>query len=138
MEFTDLPTLNAALNLTATGFLAGGYYWIRRGAVERHRACMLGACGASAAFLVSYLIYHWQVGSVPFTGQGWIRPVYFSILISHIVLAVAIVPLVILTLVRAMRGTFERHRRLARWTWPLWMYVSVTGAVIYWMLYHGG
>ncbi len=137
MEFTDLPTLNAALNLTATGFLGAGYYWIRRGDMRRHKAAMLGACLASAAFLASYLVYHWQVGSVPFTKQGWIRPVYFSILVSHIVLAIAIVPLVALTLARALRGTFERHRSIARWTWPLWMYVSVTGVVIYWMLYQG-
>lgn len=135
MEFEDLPTLNAALNLTAAAFLSAGYFWIRRGDSGRHRACMLGACLASAAFLASYLVYHWQVGSVPFTRQGWIRPVYFSILISHIVLAVAIVPIVALTLARALRGAFPAHRRIARWAWPLWMYVSVTGVVIYWMLY---
>ncbi len=138
MEFTELPTLNAALNLTATAFLVAGYYWIRRGDQRYHRMSMLGAAVASAAFLTSYLIYHWQVGSIPFTREGWVRPVYFSILISHIVLAVAIVPLVVLTLVRAFRGTFERHRRIARWTWPLWMYVSVSGVVIYWMLYRSG
>ncbi len=137
MEFSDLPTLNATLNLIAAAFLAAGYVWIRRGDTRRHKVCMLCACAASAAFLASYLIYHWQVGSVPFTRQGWIRPVYFSILISHIVLAAAIVPLVALTLMRALRGTFERHRRIARWTWPLWMYVSVTGVAIYWMLYRG-
>lgn len=137
MEFSDLPTLNACLNLLATAFLVTGYVRIRRGDMRRHRASMIGACASSAAFLTSYLVYHWQVGSVPYTGQGWIRPVYFAILISHIVLAVVIVPLVALTLLRAARGAFERHRRVARWTWPLWMYVSVTGVVIYWMLYHG-
>lgn len=137
MEFSDLPMLNACLNLVATAFLAAGYTWIRRGDMRRHRASMVCACAASAAFLTSYLVYHWQVGSVPYTGQGWIRPVYFAILISHIVLATVIVPLVALTLLRAARGNFERHRRIARWTWPLWMYVSVTGVVIYWMLYHG-
>lgn len=135
MDATTLPTVNAVLNLLATGFLTAGYVRIRQGDTARHRACMLGACAASAAFLVSYVVYHWQVGSVPFDGQGWIRPVYFAILISHIVLAAAIAPLVALTLVRALRGSFERHRRIARWTWPLWMYVSVTGVVIYCMLY---
>ncbi len=135
MAVTDLPTLNASLNLFATLCLACGYYWIRRGNISRHRLCMLGACLASAAFLTGYLVYHWQVGSVPFTGQGWIRSVYFVVLISHIVLAIVIVPLAATTLLRAWRGAFDRHRQIARWTWPLWMYVSVTGVVIYWMLY---
>ena len=137
MEFTDLATLNAILNSVAAVFLALGYVFIRRGAVQRHRACMLCACGASVAFLASYLVYHWQVGSVPFAGQGWIRPVYFSILLSHVVLAVVIVPLAAITVLRAWRGNFDRHRAIARWTWPLWMYVSVTGVAIYGMLYHG-
>ena len=137
MQFTDLPTLNACLNLVAMGFLSAGYFWIRRGDSRRHRICMTCACAASASFLASYLVYHWQVGSVPFTGQGWVRPVYFAVLISHIVLAVVIVPLVALTVARAWRGAFDRHRRIARWTWPLWMYVSATGVVVYWMLYHG-
>ena len=96
---------------------------------------MLAACAASTAFLASYLVYHWHVGSVPFEGQGWIRPLYFAILISHVVLAIIIVPLVATTLLRAMRGSFEMHRSIARWTWPLWMYVCVTGVVIYCMLY---
>lgn len=137
MAFTDLATLNAILNSVAAVFLALGFVFIRRGEVQRHRACMLCACGASVVFLTSYLVYHWQVGSVPFTGQGWIRPVYFSILVSHVVLAIAIVPLAVITLLRALRGNFDRHRAIARWTWPLWMYVSVTGVVIYGMLYHG-
>ncbi len=96
---------------------------------------MLSAFATSTLFLLSYLIYHFQVGSVPFDGQGWVRPLYFSILISHIILAAAIVPLVLVTLVRALRGRFERHKRIARWTLPLWLYVSVTGVVVYWMLY---
>ena len=96
---------------------------------------MVAACVGSAAFLTSYLIYHWQVGSVPFEKQGWIRPVYFTILISHIVLAITIVPLVVITLTRAFGGAFERHRRIAVWTWPLWMYVSATGVLVYCMLY---
>ena len=137
MEVTDLPAVNASLNLLATVFLSLGYWQIRRGETQRHRVCMLCACVASMAFLASYLVYHWQVGSVAFTGRGWIRPVYFSILISHIVLAIVIVPLAALTLFRAWRGAFDRHRSIARWTWPLWMYVSVTGIVVYWMLYHG-
>ena len=137
MAFTDLATLNAILNSVAAIFLALGFVFIRRGEVQRHRTCMLSACGASVVFLTSYLVYHWQVGSVPFTGQGWIRPVYFSILLSHVVLAIVIVPMAAITLLRAWRGNFDRHRAIARWTWPLWMYVSVTGVVIYGMLYHG-
>ncbi len=96
---------------------------------------MLSAFVTSTLFLVSYLIYHFQVGSVPYEGQGWVRPLYFSILISHIILAAAIVPLALVTLVRAVRGNFERHRRIARWTLPIWLYVSVTGVIVYWMLY---
>ncbi len=136
MAITDLPALNASLNLLATMLLAAGYYWIRRGHRERHKRCMVGACACSAAFLASYLVYHWHVGSVPFEGRGLIRPIYFAVLVSHIVLAAVIVPLVALTLAHAWQGSFERHRRLARWTWPLWMYVSVTGVAICGMLYH--
>jgi uncharacterized membrane protein YozB (DUF420 family) len=136
MDFTDLPALNASLNSVAAVLLTLGYVFIRRGDMQRHRACMLCACGVSAAFLASYLVYHWQVGSVPFTGQGWVRPVYFSILLSHIVLAIVILPLAATTLLRAWRGDYGRHRAIARWTWPLWMYVSLTGVAIYLMLYH--
>ena len=137
MDITDAPTVNASLNLLATVFLSFGYWNIRRGRIHRHKVCMLCACATSMVFLASYLAYHWQVGSVAFTGQGWIRPVYFSILISHIILAIVIVPLVAITLWRAFRGAFDDHRRIARWTWPLWVYVSVTGIVVYLMLYHG-
>ncbi len=136
MEPSDLPTLNACLNVIAALFLSAGYYWIRRGETARHRRCMLLACSASAMFLVSYVIYHVQVGSVRFEREGWIRPVYFAVLITHVTLAIAIVPLVLLTVGRALRGSFERHRRVARWTWPLWMYVSVSGVAVYAMLYH--
>ncbi len=136
MDFTDLPALNASLNSVAAVLLTLGYVFIRRGDMQRHRACMLCACGVSTAFLASYLVYHWQVGSVPFTGQGWVRPVYFSILLSHIVLAIVILPLAATTLLRAWRGDYDRHRAIARWTWPLWMYVSLTGVAIYLMLYH--
>ena len=136
MDFTDLPALNASLNSVAAVLLTLGYVFIRRGDMQRHKACMLCACGVSTAFLASYLVYHWQVGSVPFTGRGWVRPVYFSILLSHIVLAIVILPLAATTLLRAWRGDYDRHRAIARWTWPLWMYVSLTGVAIYLMLYH--
>ena len=100
-----------------------------------HKLCMLSAFTASTLFLISYLLYHYQVGSVPFKGQGSLRVVYFTILISHTILAAAIVPLALVTLTRALKGSFERHKRIARWTLPLWLYVSVTGVVVYWMLY---
>jgi uncharacterized membrane protein YozB (DUF420 family) len=130
-----LPTLNAVLNASAALVLVAGYLAIRRRRVTLHRTCMLTALGLSAAFLVSYLVYHAQVGSRPFTGQGPIRTLYFTILISHTILAIVIVPLVLLTVRRALTGQFARHARLARWTLPLWLYVSVTGVVVYWMLY---
>ena len=135
MSTSPLPHLNAFLNAVAMVLLLLGFVAIRRGERERHRRFMIAAAATSAAFLVSYLFYHYQVGSVPFTGQGPIRVLYFTILISHIILAAVIAPLVLMTLIRALRGDFERHRRIARWTWPLWMYVSVTGVVVYFMLY---
>ena len=131
----DLPTLNAALNAASGLLLAAGYHAIRRRDIDRHHRLMLAAAGTSAVFLVSYLVYHAQVGSVRFTGQGWVRPVYFTILITHTVLAAVIVPMVLRTLYLALKGRFPEHRRLARWTFPLWAYVSVTGVVIYVMLY---
>jgi uncharacterized membrane protein YozB (DUF420 family) len=131
----DLPTLNAVLNATSACLLALGYVLIRRGRRQAHENVMQAALACSALFLVSYLVYHAQVGSVRFQGQGPIRTVYFSILISHTILAVVIVPLVIVTFVRAKRGRFERHRAIARVTLPLWAYVSVTGVIVYWMLY---
>jgi putative membrane protein len=131
----DLPTLNAALNATSAVLLAAAYHAIRRREIERHRRLMLAAVSTSVIFLVSYLVYHAQVGSVRFTGQGWVRPVYFTILISHTILAAAIVPMVARTLYLALKGRFLEHRRAARWTFPLWAYVSVTGVVIYVMLY---
>lgn len=135
MSYSDLPALNAALNTTAAFFLMIGFVFIRSKDVARHRASMILACITSAAFLVSYLIYHYHAGSVSFTGQGWIRPLYFFILITHIILAAAILPLALMTLRRALRNDFTRHRRIARWTLPLWLYVSVTGVLIYWLLY---
>lgn len=135
MTVTDLPTLNAALNGTATILLVAGWLFIRRGDIARHRACMIAALAASAAFLTSYVVYHYHAGSRPFTGTGSVRVVYFTILITHVVLAAAIVPLVLVTVGRALTRRFARHRAVARWTLPLWLYVSVTGVVVYWMLY---
>jgi uncharacterized membrane protein YozB (DUF420 family) len=135
MTIGALPTLNALLNSLCAVLLLLGFVFIRQGRINAHRLCMAAALVTSTVFLTSYLIYHAHVGSKPFLGTGWIRPVYFTILISHTILAAAIVPLVIVTLIAALRGRFERHRAIARWTWPLWMYVSVTGVVIYLMLY---
>lgn len=131
----DLPTLNAALNAVSALLLAAAYHAIRRKEIERHRRLMLTAVATSAAFLVSYLVYHAQVGSVRFPGQGAVRPVYFAILVTHTILAVVIVPMILRTLFLAWKKRFPEHRRLARWTFPLWVYVSVTGVVIYVMLY---
>ncbi len=127
--------LNATLNAASAILLTTGYAMIRRGRIVAHKTCMASAFVCSTVFLVSYLIYHARVGSVAFRGQGWIRPAYFTLLISHTILAAAIVPLAILTLTRALRGRFDRHKRIARWTLPLWLYVSVTGVVIYFLLY---
>jgi uncharacterized membrane protein YozB (DUF420 family) len=135
MSVQDLPALNATLNAIATVLLTAGWILITQGRREAHRRCMLGALGVSAAFLTSYLVYHFNVGSVPFQKQGAIRVVYLTILFTHIVLAAAIVPLVLMTLSRALSAKFDKHRRIARWTLPLWLYVSVTGVVIYVMLY---
>jgi putative membrane protein len=131
----DLPTLNAALNSLSAVFLFTGYLFIRSKNQSAHRACMLVAFACSVLFLISYLIYHYQVGSVPFKGRGWVRAVYFTILLTHTILAVTVVPLAIITLIRALREKFAAHRRIARWTFPIWLYVSVTGVVVYGMLY---
>lgn len=135
LEVTDLPEVNATLNAISALLLVIGYIYIQRGQTQEHRLCMLAAFTTSALFLTSYLVYHFNVGSVAFTGQGVIRTVYFTILISHIILAIVILPMAIVTLLRALRGQFESHRRIAKWTLPLWLYVSVTGVVVYWMLY---
>ena len=135
MTVSDLPALNATLNATSAVLLTTGWILIRRGRIAQHRAVMIAAVCTSALFLISYLVYHAQVGSVPFTKQGPIRAVYFTILLTHTVLAAAIVPLVLVTLTRALRARYERHRRIARWTMPIWLYVSVTGVVVYLMLY---
>jgi uncharacterized membrane protein YozB (DUF420 family) len=135
MELSSLPTLNAALNTVSAALLVSGYVMIRQRRIQAHRACMLSAFATSTLFLVSYVIYHANVGSVAFQKQGAIRTVYFAVLISHIFLAALIPPLAVVTLTRALRKRFDRHVRLARWTLPLWLYVSVTGVVVYVMLY---
>ena len=132
---TDLPLVNATLNAVAAAFLVAGWRFIERGDRASHRACMQAALACSALFLASYLVYHANVGSRPYTGTGLLRPVYFLVLITHVVLAAAIVPLVVVTVARAWRGRFAAHRTVARWTLPLWLYVSVTGVVVYVMLY---
>ena len=137
MSVTILPTVNAVLNASAAVAMIAGFVAIRQRRVAVHRACMLTAVGLSALFLTSYLVYHAQVGSRPYAGGGWMRTVYLSILLTHTVLAVAIVPLVSTTLYRALRTQFVRHAQLARVTFPIWLYVSVTGVVVYWMLYRG-
>jgi len=135
VSLSSLPTLNAVLNATSAILLTAGFVLVRRGRRTAHRAAMLAAVAASALFLVSYLAYHARVGSVRFTGQGGIRAAYFAVLISHTILAVVIVPLVLVTLSRALRGRLDAHRALARVTLPLWVWVSVSGVVVYWMLY---
>jgi len=135
MGITDLPALNATLNAASAVLLLCGYTAIRRGKRQLHKKCMLGALTASALFLTSYVIYHANTGSRPFEGQGGIRFVYFAILITHVVLAAAILPLALVTTARGLRSQFGRHVRIARWTLPVWLYVSVTGVVIYLMLY---
>ena len=135
LELSQLPTLNASLNAASATFLMIGYYCISRKNIAAHRLCMASAFVVSILFLCSYLYYHAHVGSMRFPGLGWIRPVYFTLLLSHTILA-AIVPLLaVVTLYRALSQQVERHRRIARWTLPIWLYVSVTGVVIFLMLY---
>jgi putative membrane protein len=135
-EVAALPALNASLNATSAALLAVGWVSIRRRRIALHRACMLGACVVSTLFLVSYVTYHYLAGSRPFAGQGAIRWVYFPILVSHIILAAAMVPFVLTTVYRALSGNFVRHVRIARFTLPVWLYVSVTGVIVYLLLYH--
>jgi len=134
-DYNLFPALNASLNGASAILIVTGRSLIRRGNVRLHRACMLGAVVLSSAFLVCYLYYHAHVGSVHFPGQGWAKTLYFSILISHTLLAAAVPILVIITLTLALRQKFDRHRRIARWTYPIWLYVSVTGVIVYLMLY---
>jgi len=135
-QYAIYPAIDASLNGTSAVLLLIGRGFIKHGRMAAHRVIMITALISSSIFLASYLYYHWHVGSVHFQGQGWVRPVYFSILISHTILAAAIVPMIIITLSRALRERFDRHRAIARWTYPLWMYVSVTGVIVYFMLYH--
>ena len=137
MGISDLPALNATLNSISTIFIAVGWYLSRRGFWRQHIACMIAAITTSALFLVSYVTYHYARGgqATPFTGQGVVRPIYFTILISHILLAFIILPLVISTVVPVFRRRWEKHKRLGRWTMPIWFYVSVTGVLVYLMLY---
>jgi uncharacterized membrane protein YozB (DUF420 family) len=135
LDVTLLPAVNATLNGTAAVLLIAGYIQIRRGRIDAHRTCMLAAFTTSALFLVAYLIYHALVGSVAFTGQGPIRTLYFTVLVSHVILAALILPLALVTLRRGLRRDDARHVALARWTLPIWLYVSVTGVAVYWMLY---
>jgi uncharacterized membrane protein YozB (DUF420 family) len=138
MSISFLPTFNAILNATTGILIVAGFLFIRRKRIAAHRACMIGAVVTSSVFLISYVVYHvgFGAGVSRFTGTGWVRPVYFTILITHTILAVTIVPFVIVTLTRALRGSFQRHRAIARWTFPMWLYVSVTGVIVYLMLYH--
>lgn len=138
MTVHDLPAVNASLNATATVLLLLGYSFIRQGKREQHRKVMLAAFGVSVLFLICYVIYHAQVGSVRFQGQGWLRPVYFTILVSHVLLAATVPVFAIVTLRRALKGDFAKHRKIARVTYPIWLYVSITGVVVYLMLYRLG
>ena len=135
IDYTLLPTVNATLNAISGAFLLAGYILIRRRRINAHRNAMLGAFASSTLFLISYLIYHANAGSRPFTGEGAIRVVYFAVLISHVILAAAILPMAISTLTRGLRGRYVEHKRIAKWTFPTWMYVSVTGVIVYVMLY---
>jgi len=134
-DLSIFPALNATLNGASAVLIATGRVLIARKKVRLHRACMMTAFATSSVFLVCYLYYHAHVGSVRFPGQGWIRPVYFTILISHTVLAAAVVPLVLLSLTYGLKSRFDRHRKISRWTFPVWLYVSVTGVLVYIMLY---
>jgi len=131
----DLPALNASLNALSGVLLLAGYALIRTRRIEQHRWCMLAAFTTSSLFLASYLIYHAQVGSIPFTRQGFVRPVYFTILITHVLLAAAVLPLALVTLTRGLKRRFARHKAIARWTLPIWLYVSITGVLVYVLLY---
>ncbi len=135
MGLRDLPSVNATLNAVSACLLALGYFFIRRGRRDAHRRAMLAACTTSTLFLISYLVYHYQAGSVRFAKTGGIRTLYLSILASHTVLAAAVPVLAGITLSRALRAHWPRHRAIARWTLPIWLYVSLTGVMVYWMLY---
>jgi uncharacterized membrane protein YozB (DUF420 family) len=134
-QYAYVPALNAGLNGTSAVLLLTGRVLIAKGHIAAHRLCMIAAVVASALFLACYLYFHFKVGNILFLGEGWARPVYFAILISHVTLAIVIVPMAIITLSRGLKARYDKHRAIARWTWPLWMYVSVTGVIVYFMLY---
>jgi uncharacterized membrane protein YozB (DUF420 family) len=134
-QYAFFPALNATLNGLSAVLLLTGRILVNRGKIAAHRACMIAAMISSAVFLSCYLFFHYEVGNIRFLGQGWWRQVYFAILIPHVTLAIVIVPLSIITLSRGLKARYDRHRAIARWTWPLWMYVSVTGVIVYFMLY---
>jgi len=131
----DLPAVNASLNAISGVLLLAGYTMMRLRKIDMHRRLMIAAFAASTLFLVCYVVYHAQVGSVPFPRHGWVRPLYFAILITHVVLAASVPPLAIVTLTRGLKGRYPQHRKIARWTFPIWMYVSVTGVLVYVLLY---
>jgi len=134
-QYAFFPALNASLNGASAVLLLTGRILIAKGRIAAHRSCMIAAVTASGLFLACYLFFHFKVGNILFLGQGWARPVYFTILITHVTLAIVIVPMAILTLNRGLAKRYNKHRAIARWTWPLWMYVSVTGVLVYFMLY---
>ena len=134
-QYAFFPALNASLNGASAVLLLTGRVLIAKGRIAAHRVCMIAAVVASLLFLCCYLYFHAKVGNIRFLGQGWSRPVYFSILISHTTLAIVIVPLAAITLTRGLKARYAKHRSIARWTWPLWMYVSITGVIVYFMLY---
>jgi putative membrane protein len=135
MTVSDLPALNASLNLTSAILIGAGFFFIKKKNIRAHKVCMIAAFAVSTVFLTSYLVYHYNVGAVRFTKQGWLRDVYFPLLLTHTVLAVVIVPMALRTLYFGLKHRFRQHVGIARWTFPIWMYVSVTGVVVYWMLY---
>lgn len=136
IHISDLATVNAVLNATAAILIGTGFYFIKQKNIRAHKACMIAAVAVSSVFLTSYLIYHYNVRSVRFTKQGWIRDVYFPLLLTHTILAAVALPMVLRTLFLAVKGRFPKHVRAAKWTFPVWMYVSVTGVVVYLLLYH--
>lgn len=135
MSISDLPAVNASLNSLSAILLTAGFVFIRQGRKEAHRSCMVAAFLSSVVFLACYLYYHFHAGRTVFANPAWFRPIYLVLLLTHTILAVVIVPMILLTFRHALRGRFEQHKRIARWTWPLWMYVSVTGVLIYFLLY---
>ncbi len=136
MSLTDLPTLNATLNSITAVLLLYGFIQIKRKEIQKHKRVMLSALATSLLFLSSYLVYHFNVGSVPYPYHDWTRPLYFSILIPHTILATVMTPFIIVAVWRALHEDFEKHKKIVRWVWPVWMFVSVTGVIVYFMLYH--